>query len=62
MDLKFFKNKKILITGASGFKGAWLSFMLHILKAKVYGLGIRPNLNEKLFNQIKLKEKIILDI
>ena len=59
MDLKFFKNKKILITGASGFKGAWLSFMLHILKAKVYGLGIRPNLNEKLFNQIKLKEKII---
>ena len=58
MNLKFFKNKKILVTGASGFKGAWLSFMLHILSAKVYGLGIKPNLNEKLFNQIKLKKKI----
>ena len=59
MNLKFFKNKKVLITGASGFKGAWLSLILHMLNAKVYGLGFKPNMNEKLFNQIGLKKKII---
>ena len=26
---KFYKNKKILITGATGFKGAWLAFWLY---------------------------------
>ena len=36
MDIKkFYKNKKILIIGASGFKGSWLSLWLKILESKV---------------------------
>ena len=31
------KNKKILITGNTGFKGAWLTLFLNILGAKVVG-------------------------
>ena len=31
------KNKKILITGNTGFKGAWLTLFLNILEAKVVG-------------------------
>ena len=50
MDLKiknFYKNKKILITGATGFKGAWLCLWLKILGAQVYGIGYNPNNNKK---------------
>ena len=54
----FYKNKKILITGATGFKGAWLSYWLHILEAKVVGVGRKPNKNDNLFKQLDLKKKI----
>ena len=37
--LKIYKNKKVLITGHTGFKGSWLSFWLHSLGAKVYGIS-----------------------
>ena len=35
----YFKNKKILITGHTGFKGSWLSLWLHLLGAKVIGVS-----------------------
>lgn len=42
MQLSFI-NKKILITGYTGFKGAWLSFILNHLGAKnIYGLSLAP--------------------
>jgi len=37
--LKIYENKKVLITGHTGFKGSWLSFWLHSLGAKVYGIS-----------------------
>ena len=55
----FYKGKKVLITGATGFKGAWLSLWLKILGATVYGVGFNPNNNKKLFNQLNLKKKLI---
>ena len=33
---KFYKGKKVFITGATGFKGAWLCLWLNYLGAKVY--------------------------
>ncbi len=57
--LSFYKNKKVLITGSTGFKGAWLSLWLNMLGAKVYGIGYKPNNNKKLFNQLDLSKKII---
>ena len=35
----FYKNKKILITGNTGFKGSWLSAWLTMLGANVYGFS-----------------------
>ena len=32
--LKKYKNLKVLITGSTGFKGAWLSYWLYILEQK----------------------------
>ena len=37
MFSEVFKGKKVLITGNTGFKGAWLSVWLIELGAKVYG-------------------------
>jgi CDP-glucose 4,6-dehydratase len=34
---KFWKNKKVFITGHTGFKGSWLSLILHFFGAKLYG-------------------------
>ena len=37
---KFYKNKKILITGHTGFKGSWLSSSLLLLGSRVYGYSL----------------------
>ena len=62
MDKKFieyFKNKKILITGHTGFKGAWLCIILKYFNAKVYGISLKAEKNS-LFEKAKLN-KIIDD-
>jgi len=58
----FYKNKKILVTGATGFKGAWLCYWLVMLGAKVYGIGYNPNKNKNLFYSLKLNKKIKLKL
>jgi|688.fasta_scaffold80585_4 CDP-glucose 4,6-dehydratase len=39
---KFWKNKKVFLTGHTGFKGSWLSIFLNLLGAKVYGYSLKP--------------------
>ena len=58
----FYKNKKILVTGATGFKGTWLCSWLIKLGAKVYGIGFLPNENKKFFYSLSLEKKILLKI
>jgi CDP-glucose 4,6-dehydratase len=65
MDLNFWKNKKIFITGSSGFKGSWLTFWLIKLGAKVCGYSLSNNENNLLFNGLKIEknsEQIFADI
>jgi len=58
----FYKGKKVLVTGATGFKGSWLCSWLLQLGAKVYGSGYSPNQNKNLFYKLKLQKKIKLGI
>ena len=58
----FYKNKKVLVTGATGFKGAWLCSWLLKLGAKVYGIGFTPNKNKNLFYSLSLDKKIVLKL
>jgi CDP-glucose 4,6-dehydratase len=62
---EFWKNKKVFITGHTGFKGSWLIIFLNMLGARIYGYSLKPNTNS-LFNQIKgdinIKENIFNDI
>lgn len=62
---QFYKGKKVLITGHTGFKGSWMSFLLHQLGAEVTGIALEPSTEPALFNILKLDEKIdsnIIDI
>lgn len=38
----FYKGKRVLVTGHTGFKGSWLSIWLHELGAEVVGIGLEP--------------------
>ena len=53
-----FKNKKILITGHTGFKGTWLSMWLYLLGAKVIGFLKITQKNNTDFFQLGLDKKI----
>ena len=62
----FYKNKTVVVTGATGFKGAWMCSWLLKLGAKVYGIGYNPNQNKNLFYKLspfsilnKVKSKIL---
>ena len=58
---KIFKNKKILITGHTGFKGAWLTQFFLLFESKIMGLsnGIisKPNIFQILKFNKKIKDK-----
>ncbi|MBU3191624.1 CDP-glucose 4,6-dehydratase [Clostridium bowmanii] len=55
----FYKNKRVLITGHTGFKGSWLSIWLHKLGAIVIGYGLDPYTGDDNFVVSGLKNKII---
>ena len=54
---KFWKGKKVFITGHTGFKGSWLCIFLDMLGAKVYGYSLHPEKNS-LFNQANIKKLV----
>lgn len=57
--LSFFDNKKILITGHTGFKGSWLSYILSKkTKATITGYALMPNSEQKLFSLLQIDKKI----
>lgn len=57
--VNFWKNKKVLITGHTGFKGSWLSLWLHRLEAHVVGFSLSPPTTPNLFTEAKIFDKII---
>lgn len=42
MFLGFYQNKRVLVTGHTGFKGGWLSLWLKTLGARVHGISLPP--------------------
>ena len=54
----FWKNKKVLITGHTGFKGSWLCLLLHQMGAEIYGYALEPPTVPSLFKEAKIDELI----
>jgi len=52
----FWRGKRVLVTGHSGFKGSWLTLALHHLGAIVTGLGLPPLTTPNLFAGAKIDE------
>lgn len=55
---EFYKNKKVLITGHTGFKGAWLSQILVNFGAEVVGVSFAPKTDPSLFEALGLENRI----
>ena len=53
-----YRNKKVFITGHTGFKGSWLSIWLQTLGAKVCGYSLKPNTNPSMYQELDIENKI----
>lgn len=56
VDLDFFRGKNVLITGHTGFKGAWMCQLLIMAGANVTGYALEPPTYPSLFELCKLSE------
>jgi CDP-glucose 4,6-dehydratase len=56
--LPFYKNKSILITGHTGFKGSWMCKTLIDAGAKVTGYALNPPTDPSLFNMLNLSSQM----
>ena len=53
-----YKNKRVFLTGHTGFKGSWLALWLTHLGASVCGYSLEPNTTPSMFNELKVEQKI----
>src|SRR5574344_735211 len=56
MDLSFYKGKRVLVTGHSGFKGSWMCQVLKMLGADVIGYSLEPETTPSLFKLINVND------
>jgi CDP-glucose 4,6-dehydratase len=62
---KFYKGKRVFVTGHTGFKGAWFITWLSMLGAEIKGYALAPDSGESIYNVISshvLHTSVIADI
>ena len=58
VDHEFWRGRRVLVTGHTGFKGAWLSHWLHRLGAQVYGLALPPHTTPSLYALMGISRRL----
>ena len=61
----YYKDKKVFLTGHTGFKGSWMLYWLHLIGAEVKGYSLAPENKFDLYNTINgnsLCDSVIADI
>lgn len=58
----FYKDKRVLITGHTGFKGSWLAIWLHALGAKICGVSLDPQTDRDNYVLSGIGNKLDADI
>jgi len=59
MDATFWRDRRVLVTGHTGFKGAWLSLWLARLGAQVVGYSLDPPTEQNLFTSARVSESVL---
>lgn len=54
----FWRGRRVLLTGHTGFKGGWLALWLHRLGAEVHGLALEPPSQPNLFEVARIAETL----
>ncbi len=54
LDPAFWRGRRVLVTGHTGFKGGWLLLMLRRLGAQVHGFALPPPTDPSLFDRLGL--------
>ena len=62
VDSNFWKEKRVYLTGHTGFKGSWLSLWLQSLGATVKGYALNPPTTPNLFDIARVREGMVSDI
>ena len=65
VDLSAYRNKKVFLTGHTGFKGSWMSVWLSQLGAQVKGYSLKPeniSLYGQIFKKLNNHQSVIADI
>ncbi len=57
-NLSFLQNKKILITGNTGFKGSWLTFIISTVTQNIYGISLKQKINNNMFKKNNISSLI----
>ena len=55
---KFYKKKRVLITGHTGFVGSWLAFLMINLKCEVYGISKNKSINSENYKILNINKNI----
>lgn len=58
LDVSFYRDKKVLITGHTGFKGSWMCQLLIGVGAQVTGYALEPPTNPSLFEMCRIGERM----
>lgn len=62
MKNSFWKNKRVFITGHTGFKGSWLTLILSQMGAKIVGYSLDPISKPSFFDDCNLRKFLVKDI
>src|SRR5262245_37662390 len=58
MTPSFWRDKRVLVTGHTGFKGSWLCLLLDALGAKVAGFALEPPTEPNLFSLVRADQLV----
>ena len=59
VNTSFWKNKRVFLTGHTGFKGGWLALWLTTIGAKVTGYSLAPNAGPNFFEAAKVEGRLV---
>jgi CDP-glucose 4,6-dehydratase len=59
VNFAFWRGRRVLLTGHTGFKGGWLSLFLQSMGAEVTGFALAPPTNPSLFELAEVAQGMV---